>query len=538
MGNMHLVTGFAGQEHITAIDQGAFNAALIGTGQFVLDKGKALEAQIISNNQIRILDGELMMHGRFVRLNPDTYVDLTIENGVQGKKRNDLIVARYTKQPVTGIESVDLVVIKGTSVDSNPVDPSHTEGDITNGAATQHDFPLWRIPLDGLNVGSPVALFGDPFMDSMRTLPEIRRQVNEIHGEVDKQLSEHDKQIDEKIAGIESYTKKETLSDSTKAMFGKGATALPNDIFAFLGKYNEHWWSVLFGVAKGYYEPALGPATGCQLGATEDMYGMGGNFVKGYSKELDVSADGKVDLKNAQSIGYSNVPKSFADCQTFANAIISKAPCYIKVEDIVGQVTIHYIPAGATYTSQPWYDPQTDGTLVAYDSEDYGDGIIYSLSINGASYATVPASTVTGATYVEGDPGTTIFKHSADRNAYPDSGTVNGETYTYLGIPFEKLPVVGRVETGSYTGTGTYGASNKNSLTFAFNPKLVLILCGAYVGIMFSGSATGVVLRGSSTPLINLSWGDQSVSWYYSSGNSAEYQLNTLNTKYNYIAIG
>ena len=186
MGNMHLVTGYLGQEHIKAVDQAAFNAALIGTGQFVLEKGKVFEAQIISNNQIRILDGELMMQGRFVRLDPDTYVDLAIENGVQGKKRNDLIVARYTKNTVTGIESVDLVVIKGTAVDSKPVDPEHTEGDITNGVAVQHDFPLWRIPLDSLNVGDPVALFGEPFMDSMLTLPEIRRTVNKIYDEVDK----------------------------------------------------------------------------------------------------------------------------------------------------------------------------------------------------------------------------------------------------------------------------------------------------------------------------------------------------------------
>ena len=186
MGNMHLVTGYLGQEHIKAVDQAAFNAALIGTGQFVLEKGKVFEAQIISNNQIRILDGELMMQGRFVRLDPDTYVDLAIENGVQGKKRNDLIVARYTKNTVTGIESVDLVVIKGTAVDSKPVDPEHTEGDITNGVAVQHDFPLWRIPLDSLNVGDPVALFGEPFMDSMLTLPEMRRTVNKIYYEVDK----------------------------------------------------------------------------------------------------------------------------------------------------------------------------------------------------------------------------------------------------------------------------------------------------------------------------------------------------------------
>ena len=209
MGNMHLITGYAGQEHIQAIDQGAFNAALIGTGQFVLDKGKVFEAQVISNNQIRILDGELMMQGRFVRLDPGTYVDLAIENGAQGKKRNDLIVARYTKNTVTAIESVDLVVIKGTAVDSNPVDPTYTEGDITNGAATLHDFPLWRIPLDGLNVGNPVALFGEPFMDSMRTLPEIRNAVNEVVKTTNKIYGE----IDSKMTGyIETYMTENTLT--------------------------------------------------------------------------------------------------------------------------------------------------------------------------------------------------------------------------------------------------------------------------------------------------------------------------------------
>lgn len=189
MGNLHLITGYAGHEHIKAVDQAAFNAALIGTGQFVLGKGKSFEAQVISNNQIRILDGELMMQGRFVRLDPETYVDLAIENGVQGKKRNDLIVARYTKNTVTAIESVDLVVIKGTAVDNDPVDPAYTEGDITNGSSAVHDFPLWRIPLDGLNVGSPVALFGEPFVDSMRTLPEIRQTVNQIYAEVESMIN-------------------------------------------------------------------------------------------------------------------------------------------------------------------------------------------------------------------------------------------------------------------------------------------------------------------------------------------------------------
>lgn len=234
MANMHLVTGYAGQEHITALDQGAFNAALIGRDQFVLDVGNALAAQVISNNQIRILDGELMMQGRFVRLDPDTYVDLNIDNGVQGMKRNDLIAARYTKNASTGFEAVDLVVIKGTAAASDPADPAHTEGDMRDRTTALHDFPLWRIPLDGLNVGEPVALFGEPFMDSMRTLPEIRRAVESIHAEVDKQLEEQDAAIDEKIASLDEYTKEEVLTNTTKTAYGLGSTAVPNDVFALI----------------------------------------------------------------------------------------------------------------------------------------------------------------------------------------------------------------------------------------------------------------------------------------------------------------
>lgn len=190
MGNMHLVTGYAGKEHITAIDQAAFNAALIGTGQFVLGKGRVFEALIVSNNQIRILDGELMMQGRFVRLNPDTYVDLAIENGSQGYYRNDLIVARYTKNATSGVEAVDLVVIKGTSTTGNPSDPAYNTSDITKSTTTLHDFPLWRIPLNGLNVGTPVALFGEPFIDSMHTLADVRETVNKIYGEVEKMFGQ------------------------------------------------------------------------------------------------------------------------------------------------------------------------------------------------------------------------------------------------------------------------------------------------------------------------------------------------------------
>lgn len=159
MGNLHLVTGYAGEPHVAAADQGSLFEALIRSGQFVMEAGANFAASVVTNNQIRVSDGELLMQGRHVKMNPGTYVDLTIENGAQGYLRNDLIVARYTKNSGTGIEECSLVVLKGTQAESNPSDPQYTTGNINADGAMQHDFPLYRVPLSGLNVGNLVALF-------------------------------------------------------------------------------------------------------------------------------------------------------------------------------------------------------------------------------------------------------------------------------------------------------------------------------------------------------------------------------------------
>lgn len=161
LANLHLVTGYAGYEHVTAADQGAFNVAMLGSGQFVIDNGNKLAASVVTNNTIRVTDGDIYMQGRYIRLNEGTFVDLTIDNGAQGKKRNDLIVARYTKDAMSGVEEVNLVVIKGTDATgtSNPVDPAYNSGNIIDGKASLNDMPLYRVPIDGLNVQTLVPLF-------------------------------------------------------------------------------------------------------------------------------------------------------------------------------------------------------------------------------------------------------------------------------------------------------------------------------------------------------------------------------------------
>lgn len=155
---LHLVTGYAGKTHITAADHGALNAGIFGNKDYVLNTGNTFSAVPLTANTIKILDGEMILHGRQIRMEAGDYEEVTVENGTTDQKRNDLICIRYTKNAETGIESVSCVTIKGAPDASSPVDPSYNTGSILDGTLIV-DFPLYRVPLDGLNVGELVPLF-------------------------------------------------------------------------------------------------------------------------------------------------------------------------------------------------------------------------------------------------------------------------------------------------------------------------------------------------------------------------------------------
>lgn len=174
MANLHLVTGYAGAAHVAAADQGSLHVALFGSDSYVLNRGNKFAISVINNNTVRLLDGDILMQGRHIRLNENTYVDVTIENGEQGLFRNDLIVCRYTKNSGTGVEEANLVVIKGAATSGTAVDPEYTEADIVADSVMVADMPLYRIPISGLNVGTPVCLF-----DTFDTLPESFAAVDE-----------------------------------------------------------------------------------------------------------------------------------------------------------------------------------------------------------------------------------------------------------------------------------------------------------------------------------------------------------------------
>lgn len=152
---VELVTGHAGKAHATAEQAAGLNAGILGLDDYVLDVHDKLKITVVSANKVTIGTGELVMQGRHV--SQGTPEDLIVTNGSQGQKRNDLIVCRYAKGS-QNIESAKLVVVRGTPTTGTPTDPAVNTTSPLDGGTT-YDMPLYRIPLDGITIGTPVALF-------------------------------------------------------------------------------------------------------------------------------------------------------------------------------------------------------------------------------------------------------------------------------------------------------------------------------------------------------------------------------------------
>lgn len=152
---VELVTGHANKAHATAEQAAGLNAGILGLDDYVLDVHDKFKITVVSANKVTIGTGELVMQGRHV--SQGTPEDLIVTNGSQGQKRNDLIVCRYAKGSQS-VESAKLVVVRGTPTTGTPTDPAVNTTSPLDGGTT-YDMPLYRIPLDGITIGTPVALF-------------------------------------------------------------------------------------------------------------------------------------------------------------------------------------------------------------------------------------------------------------------------------------------------------------------------------------------------------------------------------------------
>ena len=298
-----------------------------------------------------------------------------------------------------------------------------------------------------------------------------------------------------------------------------------NERFSVLNGLYRYWWKRK-SVSSHYEIEETNDITEDSSFPTEDLYATasaydGTEFDIQYSDEVYVDETGKLQLRS---------------------------PSTVKLSYSVGYAQFQSVIPGK------YFKPQTDETS-NLPNPKYE--VLYAVS-SGKAMSTVWSarnayvvwwSKIRGVSskYVE-STGEWEYVYSSDRNAYPDSGEQNGYEYQFLGIPFENAREAPKIATGSYVGTGTYGASSPNSLTLDFEPKLVIVgdlIPARYSSGEWSNSfiwtsgQTYTYITGDEYAVVTLSLIGFTLKWF-ASGNTmnAANQCNTLGTTYRWTALG
>lgn len=299
------------------------------------------------------------------------------------------------------------------------------------------------------------------------------------------------------------------LKDATAALFGLGADAVPDDAFAFLGRLNQYCWKRRSKTVV--YEASIETAKNVAL-----TTGYNASRKIEYSSSYSVGEDGTATLNNPSvtaDIGYrkdvSNATplkgKYFCDCYYESNYSLTKGLFYVA-------------PDAANASTAQNFNGTSD---------------LYAVTMYVSRVTLTPNVSLGEWEYI----------FSNDRNAYPDSGIVDGTEYVFLGKPLENAISAGKIVTaGSYIGNGLSGSTNKVIITFDDIPKIVIlysvdISTNGSIAFLAESSPIGVVhyLQSSLyTSNLTVSWTDKTVSFY---GSDASRMLNVSGATYKWIAF-
>ena len=168
-----LVTGYRGNNHITAEQWADLNRGIVGSGA-ILNVGSKMAVSIQTANQITVSDGVAVFDGREFYIEHGDSVNVTIASGTQNKMRNDIIYIEYAQDAVSGVETAAIKVAEGTPVTSNPSEPEINDADIRDGVLlSQKKLCRVRIvntAIDGI----------DMLVDVIDAIPDIMEKINNL----------------------------------------------------------------------------------------------------------------------------------------------------------------------------------------------------------------------------------------------------------------------------------------------------------------------------------------------------------------------
>lgn len=313
-----------------------------------------------------------------------------------------------------------------------------------------------------------------------------------------------------------TLTRDELLSAETAALFGLGADAVPNDAFAWVGKYNQHWWKYR---ANGWV---------LQKGEVNDVVLSSGTTTNNAPKDVTYSDNVLIDADT----GAVSLMEPTSTVTGITNST------YTKANVLAGKYFIGPLSDNAIY----YADPSATAKKATATLKNQ---------------ALIPAALVTATV----DVGEWGYLRSANGDAYPHSGKLDGYEYEYLGVPFDNavdppLEIPNNVESGTYVGTD----SSPASLTFSGTPLVVFVSVKVSANNYMWGAVgqqSGISIGSTSSNSIHLStfsaeldgntltWGDESYntersgsSWSTdTSGASYHELLNSSSNTYHYCAL-
>ncbi len=426
-------------------------------------------------------------------------VTLALDIADAANPRIDIVAVRFD----AATNTTDLVIKKGTAA-ASPVMPEIVQ---TESVYELYLFSVYRetaataITADNvtdLRLDASVCGLMADAVSSVDT-SAINAQFTALLEKIKQELADlkHDK--------IDAYTKEETLSPTTKTALGLSEDAVPDDAFGKLSELNLHWWKRRteesgYVLAESVGTFNFGPIT------SSSSY----NIAFWYYDDITINAQtGEITLSEQQYVS-----GNYAFGGTFVNAMRGKYFC--KENDTAN---MYYMPENATSGGH---------------------------KESGSSYYIIFENVVKLTPTLVTDVGEYEYVSSPNRNAYPDSGTEGIFSYQYLGVPFENAREGAKVVTGSYVGTGTYGESNPNTLTFDSVPKIIMLWTTKTVGSsgysfnphILRWGVTAIFANSSSNSAsykASVTYSGNTMTWY--SLNDASYQANTSGTTYYYLAI-
>ena len=293
------------------------------------------------------------------------------------------------------------------------------------------------------------------------------------------------------------------LKDATAALFGLNTDAVPDDVLAFLGKYNQYWWRRRINTVGWTVKTSEQSVNS----VWESHNDADGNIE--YSSEIDISDGGVVSLKNPSFASFNR--------NRYSNLNVVKGKYWTCETTSLEDAGILYTPSNAPNAKL----------------RSYGD--YYAIEMQ---YGKVTSE-------YTGSIGEWEYLWSPDRNTYPDSGISESYEYQFLGIPLSNAATAPKISSGYFVGTGTHNKSNPNSLKFDFKPAFVIVqperdfsleILVMLYGVTATGMNTG---SGLASAQVQITWEHTTVSWYHDgeAGDSGS-PTDDEGTKYYYFAVG